>query len=83
MSTYFLFLALRGLDIGDHFTKRGGHYITVWAPRQTGKTWVIFFIDYIDAENRQKYEVDFAVSVDATSQSTVTVHPLFISLNTK
>lgn len=21
--------------------ERGGHYITVWAPRQTGKTWVM------------------------------------------
>ncbi len=21
--------------------KEGGHYITVWAPRQTGKTWVM------------------------------------------
>jgi len=20
---------------------KGGHYITVWAPRQTGKTWII------------------------------------------
>ena len=20
---------------------QGGHYITVWAPRQTGKTWVM------------------------------------------
>lgn len=21
--------------------ERGGHYVTVWAPRQTGKTWIM------------------------------------------
>ncbi len=26
--------------IGEDY-KKGGHYITVWAPRQTGKTWVM------------------------------------------
>ncbi|MCP4132884.1 MAG: AAA family ATPase [bacterium] len=26
--------------IGEEF-KKGGHYITVWAPRQTGKSWVM------------------------------------------
>jgi len=26
--------------VGDDYLK-GGHYITVWAPRQTGKTWVM------------------------------------------
>ncbi|MCP4150256.1 MAG: hypothetical protein GY757_21085 [bacterium] len=26
--------------LGDN-PKKGGHYITVWAPRQTGKTWVM------------------------------------------
>ena len=26
--------------MGDDPTK-GGHYITVWAPRQTGKTWIM------------------------------------------
>ena len=25
---------------GEH-PKKGGHYITVWAPRQTGKTWIM------------------------------------------
>ena len=25
--------------IGNH--EKGGHYITIWAPRQTGKTWVM------------------------------------------
>ena len=27
--------------IGDN-PEEGGHYITVWAPRQRGKTWVLF-----------------------------------------
>ncbi len=26
--------------IGEH-PEKGGHYITVWAPRQTGKTWLM------------------------------------------
>ncbi|MCP4629980.1 MAG: hypothetical protein GY850_41705 [bacterium] len=25
--------------------EKGGHYITVWAPRQTGKTWVMFQVE--------------------------------------
>jgi len=25
---------------GEH-PEEGGHYITVWAPRQTGKTWAM------------------------------------------
>ncbi len=25
----------------DENPERGGHYITVWAPRQTGKTWIM------------------------------------------
>lgn len=27
--------------MGDN-PEEGGHYFTVWAPRQTGKTWVVF-----------------------------------------
>jgi hypothetical protein len=26
--------------LGDNPDK-GGHYITIWAPRQTGKTWIM------------------------------------------
>jgi predicted AAA+ superfamily ATPase len=26
--------------LGDDPNK-GGHYITIWAPRQTGKTWIM------------------------------------------
>jgi hypothetical protein len=27
--------------LGQNPDNEGGHYITVWAPRQTGKTWIM------------------------------------------
>jgi predicted AAA+ superfamily ATPase len=34
----------------------GGHYITVWAPRQTGKTWVMQEILFQLKKNRASKE---------------------------
>ena len=32
------------LQLVGEIPEEGGHYITVWAPRQTGKTWVMIEI---------------------------------------
>jgi hypothetical protein len=38
--------------------EKGGHYITVWAPRQTGKTWVM---QQVMAHLKQSDEFEFAL----------------------
>ena len=43
--------------VGEDPTK-GGHYITVWAPRQTGKTWVM---QQVEKEIRTRFPDRFAV----------------------
>ena len=37
---------------------RGGHYLTVWAPRQTGKTWIM-----LEVLKRLKAHADFEVAM--------------------
>ena len=53
--------------IGE-ISEEGGHYITIWAPRQTGKTWIMyqvihkiqqdnrFEVVYLSLQNLQKIE---------------------------
>ena len=38
--------------------EKGGHYITVWAPRQTGKTWIM---NQVERRIRARYGERFAV----------------------
>ena len=38
--------------------EKGGHYFTIWAPRQTGKTWLM---EQINQETPQRYGDKFAV----------------------
>jgi len=38
--------------------KKGGHYFTIWAPRQTGKTWLM---RQIKQEIQQQYPEEFAL----------------------
>jgi len=38
--------------------KKGGHYFTIWAPRQTGKTWLM---RRIKQEIQQQYPEEFAL----------------------
>ncbi|HIE00361.1 MAG TPA: hypothetical protein EYP59_08745 [Thiotrichaceae bacterium] len=38
--------------------KKGGHYFTIWAPRQTGKTWLM---RRIKQEIQQQYPEEFAI----------------------
>ncbi|MCU0289474.1 MAG: hypothetical protein MUF15_24145 [Acidobacteria bacterium] len=57
----------------------GGHYITVWAPRQTGKTWVMkeilfqlkkdprFDVVVVNLENL-KNENDVGIIIEAISE---------------
>ncbi len=37
---------------GDN-PKKGGHYITVWAPRQRGKTWIMQQVLHILQQNER------------------------------
>jgi len=43
--------------IGEAPTK-GGHYLTVWAPRQQGKTWLL-----LEVVKRLKAEGNFEVAI--------------------
>jgi len=40
--------------------EKGGHYVTIWAPRQTGKTWLLLQI-YWELKNIEKY---FCAKID-------------------
>ena len=53
--------------LGENPTK-GGHYITVWAPRQTGKSWVM-----LEVVQQLKAKGDFDVAI-ITLQSAKTVN---------
>ncbi len=50
----------------------GGHYITVWAPRQTGKTWVMQQV-MLRLKKDPRFEVE-----DETGK--VTVKPVFVEV---
>jgi hypothetical protein len=47
---------------------KGGHYLTVWAPRQTGKTWLLQQV------MRRKYEAPYT-----DPDTGVVVQPLFVT----
>jgi len=44
--------------LGDNPNK-GGHYITVWAPRQTGKTWIMREVFF-----KLQGEIDLLIPLD-------------------
>ena len=57
---------LRQLQGDDPY--EGGHYITVWAPRQTGKTWLL-----MEAAHQIKREQEFEaayISMEGAKQET-------------
>ena len=65
--------------IGENPAK-GGHYITIWAPRQTGKTWIMqqviqriqqdnrFNVAYLSLHNLQKIELEKEIIAGVTEE---------------
>lgn len=51
--------------------EEGGHYITVWAPRQRGKTWIMQQVMW-QTRNAAEYEWLDIVKVNLQDQQTVT-----------
>jgi hypothetical protein len=60
----------------------GGHYITVWAPRQRGKTWVMRKVLWrlqkaVDDANRARYEALYE-----DEETGVRVRPVLVATGT-
>ncbi len=63
---------------GDN-SQKGGHYFTVWAPRQTGKTWCLNMVRYRLAAERRFDVVKISLEDLKTQTDSVQVIKLIVN----